>query len=55
MEDESENTIEEKVEDNLWKGFKFPMGFFLVWKDEKLVAGKCDPLTKEVLHWYEVE
>lgn len=39
---------------NIWKGFKFPMGAFMVWsQDGRLAWGKCDPLTKEVIEWNE--
>lgn len=39
---------------NVWKGFKFPMGGFLVWsQDGKMAWGKCDPNTKEVIEWNE--
>lgn len=37
-----------------WKGFKLPMDFFLVWNGEKFRIGKCDPITKEIIEWYEV-
>ena len=46
---------QKEEEENIWKGFKLPMGFFMVWKDGEVRAGKCDPLTKAVLHWYEIK
>lgn len=42
-------------EPNVWKGFKFPMGAFLVWSENgKMAWGKCDPLTQEVIEWNEM-
>jgi hypothetical protein len=38
-----------------WTGFKFPMGFFVVIKDGNVRFGKCNPVTKEVIEWYEFE
>lgn len=38
-----------------WKGFKLPMGFFLVWHEDKFRFGKCDPITKEMIEWYDFE
>lgn len=41
---------------NVWKGFKFPMGGFMVWsKDGRMATGKCDPITHEILEWNEYE
>jgi len=41
---------------NRWDGMVFPMGFFLVSDDNGgLRMGKCDPLTREILEWYEIE
>jgi len=38
-----------------WKGFKFPLGFFVVISPEgKMAVGKCDPITKEVIEWYSI-
>lgn len=37
-----------------WKGFKLPMGFFLITDGKTVRIGKCDPLTKEVIEWYEL-
>lgn len=38
-----------------YKGFKFPMGFFIVHDENgKMKFGKCDPVTKEVLESYEM-
>ena len=40
---------------NIWKGFKFPMGTFIVWhQDGRMAWGKCNPITKEILEWNEV-
>lgn len=36
-----------------WNGFKFPMGFFIVYHENKLRFGKCNPLTNGVIEWYE--
>lgn len=37
-----------------WKGFKFPMGFFVIVDPEGNIRyGKCDPITKEVLKIYD--
>lgn len=39
---------------NVWKGFKFPMGAFMVWsKHGRMAWGKCDPITNEVIEWNE--
>jgi len=38
-----------------WNGFKLPMGFFVVWKDNQMRFGKCHPITKEVIEWFELE
>lgn len=37
-----------------WIGFKLGMGFFIVWNEGKVRYGKCDPITKEVIEWYEI-
>lgn len=44
--------IKDKIE---WKGFMLNMGaFFVHCSDGKRFSmGKCDPITKEVLEWYE--
>lgn len=40
----------------IFKGFKLPMSFFLVWSDEEsMIVGKVDPNTKEVIEIYEIE
>jgi len=40
---------------NVWKGFKLPMGGFMVWsQDGKMALGKCDPITREVIEWNEM-
>ena len=37
-----------------WKGFKFPMGFFVVVDSQGNIRfGKCDPLTNDVMQWYD--
>lgn len=38
-----------------WKGLNFTAGFFVVWKDGKFRFGKCDPVTKKIIQWYEYE
>lgn len=38
---------------NKWNGFIFPMGFFVVVKEGKVRVGKADPVTKEVIEWYD--
>jgi len=38
-----------------WKGFKFPMGFFILQsEDGRVRIGKCDPVTKEIIEIYEL-
>jgi hypothetical protein len=46
-----------KYDDELktWTGFKFKMGAFIVINANKVRIGKCDPETKEVIEWYEIE
>lgn len=48
-------TVPKNTDDtNVWKGFKFPMGAFLVWSQTgKMAWGKCDPATHEVIEWNE--
>ena len=39
---------------NIWKGFKFPLGTFMVWSpDGRMATGKCDPITYEIIEWNE--
>lgn len=41
-------------DEKVWKGFRFPMGAFMVWsKDGRMAWGKSDPFTKEILEWNE--
>jgi hypothetical protein len=55
--DEMDDIITPKYDDELktWIGFKFKMGAFIVINANKVRIGKCDPETKEVIEWSEIE